>query len=224
MLFLTDSYFKHTHQKSFPNANGKIFPLAHNVNIYLHGHYHSLTISDIRKINQVDKPTAVVVAFGERAAPNIATRELPDFILIAGERLGNDAFLELTPMISYRADNASLTPGNPLTINSQNDDPQLQLPTQLTNSNGRFVLMAKLYSPHDTVCQVFYAQENQSFSESRSIKKSINKGFNYLYLPIYVKKAGPVRLRFDPGKVKGEYILFEIPESQRLFQEVGFGI
>lgn len=219
LLFLTDSYFKATHQIQFPNANGNIFPLVHNVDTYLHGHYGLTHFPTLLKIANQEKPTVVIETFAERAAKGITIRWIPDYLLIAGERLSEDNYLEVTPFTSIHPINTILTKGIILGIEAINDDPQLLLPNQTTNNDGRIAFAVKLNSPHKTNCQLFYSQGNETFSEKKSIIKHIKKGVNYIHMKIYAKENAPIRLRFDPGKKKGNYEILLLPETEEMIKE-----
>lgn len=87
-------------------------------------------------------------------------------------------------------------------------DPQLYLPTPEIAGGRTGILKIVLDSPHDTVLQLFFQSRDGRpwYNEEQSLKRSIRKGRNQVYLEL---TRGPIRpeLRLDPGALPGGYLL-----------------
>lgn len=112
-----------------------------------------------------------------------------------------------------------MTADKGIKVVAKNNDPIIHLPPQRTNKKGRFVVMVKMHSPVDTSAQLYYAQGNESFSDTRMLTKSIKKGMNYLHLPVYAQPDKKIGLRFDPGSKKTSYTIFPMPDTKDMFEE-----
>ena len=216
LLFLTDSYFKMTHQDQVAGASGNVFPLAHHVQSYLHMYYGHLNLAVMEKVLQEFKPDVVVSIFAERAAGWPVNFDNPYLLLLGEAYLKSPGFL-LIPgqafgqLIKYS--NCELKIHNDhVVLAAPHNDPQVYLVPIKPDSFGRVVVLAKLFSPADTVAQLFYAQGSQVFSEERSVKQKIYKGENYIRLSAYGRSGEVMNLRFDPGALSGEFLLLPIPE------------
>ncbi|HBH48884.1 MAG TPA: hypothetical protein DDX98_09595, partial [Bacteroidales bacterium] len=221
LLFATDSYFKRTHQDTLKGAKGAIFPFVHNVHKLINVHYTE-KFSILKDIAQNERPNIVIEASAERAGYNITQTAFPR-LLIAGDKLLNESQFILSPKL-YTPSSKHLNcilelNGNKIEVFAKNNDPILHLPTQQTNKDGRFVVMAKIHSPVNTVAQLFYAQGNEQFHGTRSVSQKIKKGVNYLHLPIYARSNEKIRLRFDPGMKKEKYTIFSMPDTKEMFEE-----
>lgn len=221
LFFLIDSYFRYTHQDSFPNAYGSIFPLAHNFKFTSYQHRVFGDFSELLKKVEKDKPNVTIEAFSERTLTGLAYSYsyLPGFILIAGERIAKDDYIEIHNETKIQPHNASLSTAEFITILAHNNDPQLELPSKKTNKDGRLVVMFKMYSSVDTTCQIFYAHGENGYNAKDSVERKISKGINYLHMPIYTKKNSFVKLRLDPGKMKGVYKIIPLSDSKDLIRK-----
>jgi len=219
LLLLIDSYLRYTHQDGFPNAYGAIFPLAHNFGVTSYQHRGFINFSNLVQKIEKDKPDYVVETFSERTLAELERYHLPSYILIAGERLADDGYLEINNKTKLKPHNASLSTAEFITVMAHTNDPQLELPPQRTNENGRLVVMLTMYSQVDTACQLFYSFDENGYTAENSVTRKVVKGLNFLHLPIYTKKNSVIRLRLDPGKFKGVYEIFPPSNSEELIRK-----
>ena len=221
ILFAADSYFKKSHQDIFRGVKGAVFPFAHNVHKLISVHYME-QFSILNDIAQTEKPNIVIEASAERAGYNITTTAFPR-LLIAGERFLNDSQFIIAPNLINKSPkhlNCNLNPtANTIEIIAKNNDPILYLPTQRTNKDGRFVVMAKMHSPINTVAVLFYTQGDKKFSGKRMVSQKVKKGTNYLHFPVFGQPDKKIRLRFDPGTQKATYAIFPMPDTKEMFEE-----
>lgn len=219
LLFLIDSYFRYTHQDAFPDAYGAIFPLAHNFRVTTYQHRNLINFSELVKQFKKDKPSVVVETFSERTLIDIEKYSLPAHILIAAERLAANSYMEIDNKTKIKPHNATLSTAEFISVQAHNNDPQLELSSKQTDDDGRLVVMLMLDAPEDTICELFYADGDNGFTAEDSIVRTIGKGLNFLHMPIYTKKNSVVRLRLDPGKMKGMYKIIPLPNSEDLIRE-----
>jgi len=221
LLLSSDSYFKATHQNLYKPANGYIFPLAHNVNKFIQVHYNE-QFQIIKDITKNEKPDIVIESSVERMGTNITNSSIP-VLLIAGENLLKDSRYTITPdgIITGNLSTNCLKQieGENINLIASTNDPMLFLPTQFTNRDGRFVVMAKILVQEPTYAQLFYAQDKDDFNEKNSIKQTLKKGINYIYMPIYALPNREIRFRFDPGYQKGIYSICPMPSTKKMFEE-----
>ena len=220
LLFLTDSYFKATHQDIIPGASGSVFPLAHHVKFYLHMHYGHLNLDVMEKVLHEFKPDVVVSIFAERAAVHPVNLDDPYLLLLGEAYLKSPGFLlnpgqTIKKLIKYSNCELKIHKDH-VVIAASHNDPNLYLKPIMPDSFGRVVVMAKLYSPVNTFAQLFYAQGSQVFSENRSVKQKIYKGENYIRLSAYGRPGEVMNLRFDPCGLSGEFLLLSIPEINKI--------
>jgi hypothetical protein len=93
-----------------------------------------------------------------------------------------------------------------LLIHATGEDPSILLPP-VTGSSLPLFLHIHLWSPDDTVMQVFYPTGvDRAYQEDMSIACPVRQGDNHLYLEI--DKTFPSgRFRLDPGGLKGNYLI-----------------
>jgi len=216
LLFITDSYFKNTHQNKLPGSSGSIFPLAHHFQAYLHMHCGYLTLTEMRQILKVFKPETVIYAFAERQAPP-DMNYYEEYLLMLGDIYLNNTSIILAPAERIEkaiiSSNCQITKGkDKVKFTAGKKVAYMQLSPVVSDVTGRVVVIAKLLSPVDTVAQLFFAQREQKFSKSRSIRQSIKKGENYLHLPAYGKPNEPIKLYLLFGVAPKEYQFLPIPE------------
>jgi hypothetical protein len=219
LLLLIDSYLRYTHQDGFPNAYGAIFPLAHNFRATSYQHRNLINFNELIDKVENDKPDYVVETFSERTLRELSRYDLPSFVLIAGERLADDGYIEINNETVLKPHNASLSTAEFITVTAHNNDPQLELPSDKTNENGRLVVILTMYSSVDTICQLFYALGEKEYTAENSVVRRVKKGLNVLHLPIYTEKNSEVRLRLDPGKMKGVYEILAPLSSEELIRK-----
>jgi hypothetical protein len=121
--------------------------------------------------------------------------------------------LEADSLLSAILDSHDLTViknSNGLLINASGADPSLVYSSEKCMGEGEKVVSVLLSSPHETEMQFYYTiKEQQGFSGAFSRILHIQEGENKLFFRIpYPDIAGKVRL--DPGKVAGQYILHEL--------------
>jgi hypothetical protein len=216
LLFVTDSYFKNTHQNKLPGSNGNIFPLAHHFQTYLHMHCGYTTFTEMRQILKVFKPETVVYAFAERQAPP-SMNYYEEYLLMLGDIYLNNRSIILAPAERIEkaiiSSNCQITKGkDEVKFTAGKEVAYIELSPVVSDVTGRVVVIAKLLSPVDTHAQLFFAQGEQKFSKSRSIRQSIKKGENYLHLPAYGKPNEPIKLCLLLGIAPKEYQFLPIPE------------
>lgn len=101
--------------------------------------------------------------------------------------------------------------GDILALQATGNDPTIILPALNYPGNALTVLKIDITCPEDSeFFQVFYMTiEKKKYNEKQSVKCGIRKGRNVIYLEIpNVKLTG--RLRLDPGRVAGEYLIHEL--------------
>lgn len=220
LLFITDSYFKATHQEYFDGANEIIFPLAQNFHKYIHIHTMTL-LEDLINIAVYEKPDIVIESTVERMTQSIKDKNIPK-ILIAGERSLKHKKLELTPNNFMRYKNINchikMESQNAL-IQTLSNDPQIFIQNIFTDETGRLAIIGKLNSDSDTFLQLYYATDDESFNGKRCVLKKINKGINYIHILIYTKPNKEIKLRLDPSNKKGFYEILPLPTNEKMFKE-----
>ena len=124
----------------------------------------------------------------------------------AGRRL-----VQMNPRSGFRG----LSPGSQLTLRpsaeglylyARGADPSFRLDLALGAEPGEVLIQVVITSPAETTFQVYYADRRGVFSESCSRERTLRAGRNsgIIRLPA---AAGALRLRLDPGKVPGTYLL-----------------
>ena len=214
ILLLTDSYLKGTHMHKLPGTNGGISPLVHNFHEYLHMHYASMNLTKMNQTLRDFKPDTVVYIFAERVAPSAPIIDRNShYLQFLGELYLNNNSVRLTSAKAILKSNHPIqTMHSRLIMVAKHNDPQIHLAPIRTDENGRVALLAKLVAPADTYAQLFFAQGDEAFSESRSVRQKIDKGINYLHLPVHGKPRAKMKLRLDPGVESGRYIFLPITE------------
>jgi len=97
-----------------------------------------------------------------------------------------------------------------LLLNASGADPYLVYSCGKCVRNGESIVHISLTSPQDTEMQFYYTtEERQEFSSAFSKILHIQKGDNELFFRL--PRPGIVgKIRLDPGKVPGQYILHEL--------------
>jgi hypothetical protein len=96
-----------------------------------------------------------------------------------------------------------------LNLHARGADPSLRLDLALGAEPGEVLIRLAITSPAETTFQVYYADRRGVFSEARSRERTLRAGRNsgIIRLPA---AAGPLRLRLDPGKIPGIYLLEQL--------------
>jgi hypothetical protein len=91
------------------------------------------------------------------------------------------------------------------------NDPNIILPALKYPKDVSTVLKIDITCPEDSgFLQVFYlTTKKKKYSESQEVKHKIRKGRNLIYIEIPETNLTG-RLRLDPGRVPGEYLIHEI--------------
>jgi len=97
-----------------------------------------------------------------------------------------------------------------LALISNGIDPHVALPLFTFSSEKQLMIKIDIESPADTVLQIYYATKPvPNYSEKHSIMKSLKKGNNVIFIKLPAK-INTGRLRMDPGRVAGEFVLHSI--------------
>jgi len=97
-----------------------------------------------------------------------------------------------------------------LVLKSQGIDPHFSLPLFNFSSGNQLIFKIDITSPKDTVLQLYYATKSSpNYNEKQSIKKRLRKGDNVIYFQLPLEEYTG-RLRLDPGRINGEYLLRSI--------------
>lgn len=214
----TDSYFLWTHSLPSNRWHGMITPLAHYVKKYIHMHYNILNIDRCDTLLKEHKPNFVIEAFVERALGNIG-RASDVRIRVLGDALLNTPGHVLAPqqMADANIVNAeAYIEKEHIRLHAKNTDPMLILPPVFADADGRVVVMARLIAPADTAAQLFYTNQQNAFTEARSVKLALKKGENLVHMQSFSEPHEKVWLRFDPGAIAGDYYLLPMLDVQRL--------
>lgn len=214
----TDSYFLGTHSTPSAQFSGAITPLAHYVKKYVHMHYSIMDINRCDTLLDEHKPNFVIEAFVERSQGN-AARASDVRIRVLGDALLNTPGHVLAPqqMADANIVNAeAYIEKEHIRLHAKNTDPMLILPPVFADADGRVVVMARLIAPADTAAQLFYTNQQNAFTEARSVKLALKKGENLVHMQSFSKPHEKVWLRFDPGAIAGDYYLLPMLDVQRL--------
>lgn len=97
-----------------------------------------------------------------------------------------------------------------LILHSSGEDPWVGFPEILQPPDRNLALKVDMACPADTILQVFYkTADSPSYSEAMSVSRTVKTGRNVVIIPLkQTDICGP--LRFDPGKMPGEYIIHSI--------------
>lgn len=224
-LFVTDSFFRATHQDAFPGAHDNISPFVWHVDTYIHCKYEELKdLAAMKKMASEFEPNFVVEAFSEGSG-TIPDRAKDPYIRILGDVLLNTPGYTLVPgiveTIGQPVNSSFVIPGSPIQLHAERENPQLILPSLTTDEDGRACIMARLKSPGKTKAKLFFAENNEEFNENKCSETILEKGDNYVHLHIITRPHRQVRLRFDPGEIPGDYIFLPIPELDSLQKLIG---
>jgi len=97
-----------------------------------------------------------------------------------------------------------------LNVEATNHDPHFSLPDFDLPQNRPMMLVLDISCPTQTEFQVFYStNKGGKYTEEESIKRPLKKGWNKLSLVLSGRKYTG-RIRIDPGRVKGRYLLRSI--------------
>jgi hypothetical protein len=214
LCFAVDSYFKNTRTlKSVSDAHGSIFPLAHNFQTTIQIYYPIMNYSLLNRLIAEERPDVVVEAHAERALPNGFPEDAE--LLLLGEKTLGTPILALTPengaLLAETLNCTIFREADALVLQAANNDPQIQLPPVLVGDARRLIIGAFLEAPDETVMQVFYARDDQSYDVKRAVNYPIHPGLNRVYLAITLPSSGVFRLRFDCGMTPGKYRFLNIP-------------
>ena len=168
---------------------------------------YAITAREIRREREIH-----LTHFSSNASPG-ATSPRGEIVLhIRGERD--------TGVLTFRGD-AELAErdddGSPqIRILATGRDPQLILPPFSEEMSHGVMVRIDLTSPHDSTCQIFYTiARDTHYTEARSVQSKTRRGRNVMTLEI--PTAGIAgRIRIDPGREEGEYLIHEIEVRRRL--------
>ena len=125
-----------------------------------------------------------------------------------------------TIVLAFGGD-AELVEGNDnrspeIRIRATGRDPQLILPPFSEEMSHGVIVRIDLTSPHESTCQIFYTTAGEThYTEARSVRSKTRRGRNVMTLEI--PTAGIAgRIRIDPGRAEGEYLIHEIEVHRRL--------
>ena len=92
-----------------------------------------------------------------------------------------------------------------LVVESTGNDPQILLPELSPEKYVSGVMKIEMSSPSDTTVQLFYkTTKSPEYTERKSIKAEVKKGYDIIYLFLPVDEIMGA-IRFDPGKSEGTY-------------------
>jgi hypothetical protein len=99
---------------------------------------------------------------------------------------------------------------NTLKIVSSGNDPGFTLRQTPFKPEGFSLVFIEFQTFSDTILQAFYQTSDcNEFMEEKSIKKSVQNGWNFICIPIYNKLFNGI-IRIDPGMAPGKYIFSSI--------------
>lgn len=146
---------------------------------------------------------------------NVADRQLRKVFEETGERLlivkgqADSERMEFNKQIEFI--DPVFGTDDSLALQATGNDPNIILPVLNYSRDGYTVLKIDITCPEDAeFLQVFYlTTEKKKYTEGQQVKHKIKKGRNVVYLEI-PKTNLTDRLRLDPGRVPGQYLIHEI--------------
>ncbi len=123
-------------------------------------------------------------------------------------------FAGITPVsrVDVLAPITGIAPALPL--RSRGEDPAVELPEMPRASGMRLVMRIDITSPKATMLQVYYkTSSDRHYTESKSERRSLYKGRNVVFIALPQEELFG-RLRLDPGKDTGEYLIHSIEIRQ----------
>ena len=172
------------------------------------------------------KPDVVIEALAER---NIGTpsRARKDSLL----RTFGDIYLKtpiyfLTP--EYIKNITNKEDSNDITIYIYNNtiflkasaNPYIELPSLVTDANGRAAVVANIFSPIQTYFGVYYTPKDIGFVQESSINwVKVEPGENLVHLYISTHPYQEISIRFHLGFDHNEYRILPIPDEIKQMQK-----
>ncbi len=220
MLFLSDSYFKSTHQDRLPKINAAISPLVHSVQHYAHGHIQE-PFKQLDVLAQETRPDIVVESFVERGINHFARKKYDQRLLIAGEQLSGNSFTPFTPGLIHKSTNLDYSiVGDSIQGTIHDPKANLFFSPQQANENGRYAFFAQFYSPMPGAVQLFFAKEGEPFSKKKAVAQQVQAGLNYLYFCIYDSPGARLKVRLNAQLPRTTFTLSPVPSLKRMFSDV----
>lgn len=209
LMLRADSVLKSSHQ-DFPGfSNGAVFPIAYNVHTLIDSHYDNTAykfLQDTYRKCRIDSCIDIVL---EKQLQLYGKMDENRELFVASELSQNEPKVLLTPQV------LGLSPddGSPESCSiyvAENFSP-VSLPDILPNADGRICILAYMNSPVDGSIVVNYRQTDNKFKAFSKIEQNIEKGDNYIYLPLYGTADMPFELSVDFSVKNTEYIFYRLP-------------
>ena len=222
ILFLTDSCIKKSHQDRFGSSHAAIFPTAHHVHKQINAHSSWSNFMNLTRIAKEQKPNIVVDEFVEwlGVSAGVDLNERKRFFL-AGSMILDEKKLILSP--EYLIQNISgveLRGNEWVELGENGEKVVLDLPALMPDEEGVLVVVAKIYSASGGKVLLTYSQAEDKRVPVEKIERSIAKGMDYLYMPIYAEAGRPIRVSLELSGIKGGYRFYPFPkEATEFFKE-----
>jgi len=188
---------------------------------YVHIHLSSLALQ--QKVIEQETPNVVIDEIVERSMSAFLTIPVPQDMLDALYRKRFNESTGILTLINSESGYQGVLPLNEVNIFSEKidqarvlllraigGDPSIQLPDFPFPKGKHVIMRVDIASSADTTLQIFFqTTKSRAYTEAKSIRRSINKGRNILYIPLSEADLyGNIRL--DPGDVPGDYYLYSV--------------